>query len=132
MIEITNKAAAELKSLISTEGESQPAIRIYITGSSADAQYGLALADDINDYDVTMENNGIKIVMSPDVAAGFSDGSIDFVVDETGKNFIIQNAESGTCDNCEECDSCDDRIIFKTVCMIQSRIYIHPGFGRLT
>ena len=41
MIEITNKAAAELKALISTEEESQPAIRIYITGTSADAQYGL-------------------------------------------------------------------------------------------
>jgi Uncharacterized conserved protein len=107
MIEITNKAAAELKALISTEGESQPAIRIYITGSSADAQYGLALADDINDNDVTIENNGIKIVMEKDVVAGFSDGSIDFVVDETGKNFIIQNAESGTCDNCEECGICD-------------------------
>jgi len=67
----------------------------------------LALADDLNDNDVTMENNGIKIVMEKDVAAGFSDGSIDFVVDETGKNFIMQNAESGTCDNCEECDICD-------------------------
>jgi iron-sulfur cluster assembly accessory protein len=107
MIEITNRAAAELKSLLGTEGKSQPAVRIYMTGSSADAQYGLAVADDINDYDVTTENNGIKIVMDKDVAAGFSDGSIDFVVDETGKNFVIQNAESGTCDNCEECNICD-------------------------
>jgi iron-sulfur cluster insertion protein len=107
MIEITNKAAAEFKSIIDTEGNEQPAIRIFITGSSADAQYGLALADDITDNDVIMENNGIKIVMSPDVAAGFSDGSIDFVADSSGKNFIIQNAESGTCDNCEECDVCD-------------------------
>lgn len=107
MIEITNRAAAELKSLLKTEGNAQPAIRIYITGSSTDVQYGLALADDINDYDVIMENNGIKIVMSPDVAAGFSDGSIDFVTDRTGKNFVIQNAETGTCDNCEECNICD-------------------------
>ena len=88
-------------------GKSGSAIRIYITGSSADAKYGLALADDINDYDVTMENNGIKIVMASDVAVGFTDGSIDFVADRTGKNFIIQNAESGTCDNCEECNMCD-------------------------
>lgn len=105
MIEITDRAAAELKTLL--KNESQPAIRIYITGSSTDAQYGLAVADDINDFDVTVENNGIKIVMDKDVAAGFSDGSIDFVADESGKNFIIQNAESGTCDNCEECNICD-------------------------
>lgn len=105
MIEVTDRAASELKTLL--KNELQPAIRIYITGSTESAQYGLAVADDINDYDVIMENNGIKIVMDKDVAAGFSDGSIDFVADETGKNFIIQNAEYGTCDNCEECDICD-------------------------
>jgi len=107
MIEITNRAVEELKSLFDKEGIAQPAIRIYITESSADVHYGLALADDINDYDVIMENNGIKIVMSPKVAAGFSDGSIDFIADRTGKNFIIQNANSGNCDNCEECNICD-------------------------
>jgi iron-sulfur cluster insertion protein len=107
MIEITNRAAAELKSLLETEEITQPAIRIYITGSVEDVQYGLAVADDVNEYDIITENNGIKIVMSPDVAAGFTDGSIDFVVDRTGKNFIIQNADSGTCDNCEECNICD-------------------------
>jgi iron-sulfur cluster insertion protein len=105
MIEVTNKAATEFKSIIETEGNEPPAIRIFIIGSSTDAQYGLALADDITDDDVIMENNGIKIVMDPDVAAGFTDGSIDFAADS--KTFIIQNAESGTCDNCEECDVCD-------------------------
>jgi iron-sulfur cluster insertion protein len=108
MIEITNRAASEIKSLLSSAGISEPAIRIYVTGSSADAQYGLALADDISDNDIIMENNGIKIVMDIDVAAGFSKGSIDLVVDKTGKNFIIQNPEFGTCGNCEGCHSCDD------------------------
>jgi iron-sulfur cluster insertion protein len=107
MIEITNRAAAELKSLLGAEGVTQPAIRIYIASSGADVQYGLALADDITEFDEIMENNGIKIVMSSVVAAGFSDGSIDFIADRTGKNFIIQNANSGTCDNCEECNICD-------------------------
>ncbi|WP_410509506.1 iron-sulfur cluster assembly accessory protein [Methanosarcina hadiensis] len=107
MIEITDRAATELKFLLETEGIEQPAIRVYITGSTTDVQYGLAVADDINEFDVITENNGIKIVMSPDVAAGFSDGSIDFVVDGTSKNFIIQNADTGTCDNCEECNICD-------------------------
>ena len=108
MIEITNRAASEIKSLLSTEGISESAIRIYRDGSSADAQYGLALADDISDNDIIMESNGIKIVMEVDVAAGFSKGSIDFVVDKTGKNFIIQNPEFGTCEHCEECHGCDD------------------------
>jgi len=108
MIEITNRAAAELKVLLGNADISGSAIRIYIAGSTSDgAQYGLALADDITDYDVETENNGIKLVMAADVAAGFTDGSIDFVADARGKNFIIQNAESGTCNDCEECGICD-------------------------
>jgi iron-sulfur cluster insertion protein len=108
MIEITNRAAAELKSLLSSEGITELAIRIFIDGSSGDAQYGLALADDISDNDIIMENNGIKIVMEVDVAAGFSKGIIDFVVDKTERNFIIQNPGFGTCEHCEECHGCDD------------------------
>ena len=107
MIEITNRAATELKSLFEKEGIEQPAIRIYITESSADVHYGLALADDINEFDVITENNGIKIVMAPKVAAGFPDGSIDFKADSTGKTFILQYSFTGNCDNCEECYICD-------------------------
>lgn len=107
MIEITNRAAAELKSLFENEEIEQPAIRIYITKSGADVHYGLALADDINEFDVITENNGIKIVMEPKVAVGFPDGSIDFKADSAGKTFIIQNAFTGNCDNCEECYICD-------------------------
>jgi len=107
LIVVTDRAAAELKVLLGNADISGTPLRIYITGSIADAQYGLALADDITDYDVEMENNGIKLVMDKDVAAGFTDGSIDFVSDANGKNFIIQNAEFGTCSNCDECDVCD-------------------------
>lgn len=107
MIEITDKAATELKSLFEKEGIEQPAIRIYITESTADIHYGLALADDINEFDVITENKGIKIVMEPKVADGFPDGSIDFREDSSGKTFIIQNAITGSCDDCEECYMCE-------------------------
>jgi len=107
MIVVTERAAKELKTLLGNEEKSGMPVRIYITGSTADAQYGLELADEVTDFDVEMENNGINLVMDKDVAAGFKDGSIDFVSDAKGKNFIIQNAESGTCSNCDECDICD-------------------------
>jgi len=107
MIEITDRAARELKSLFDTAGIAQPAIRIYIAESGADIKYGLALADDISDFDVIMESNGIKIVMSPNVADGFSDGSIDFKSDSKGKTFIIQNANSDIFSYCEEYSICD-------------------------
>ncbi|MGE5457542.1 MAG: HesB/IscA family protein [Methanococcaceae archaeon] len=107
MIEITDRAATELKLLFENEEIEQPAIRIYTTESTADVHYGLALADDINEFDVITENNGIKIVMAPKVAAGFPDGSIDFRADSAGKTFIIQNALTGNCDNCEECYICE-------------------------
>jgi iron-sulfur cluster insertion protein len=107
MIEVTDRAAEELKVLLGNNDISGMPFRIYITGSTANAQYGLELADEVTDYDMEMENNGINLVMDKDVAAGFKDGSIDFVPDANGKIFIIQNDESGTCSNCDECDVCD-------------------------
>jgi iron-sulfur cluster assembly accessory protein len=107
MIEVTDRAAIEIKNLLTSADLPEAAIRIYIAGESSDAEYGLELADEITDYDVEIENNGVKLVMDKDVAAGFTDGSIDFVSDSKGKNFVIQNAESGTCSNCEECNICE-------------------------
>ena len=63
MIEVTDRAAAELKVLLGNNDISGMPFRIYITGSTADAQYGLELADEVTDYDIEMENNGINLVM---------------------------------------------------------------------
>lgn len=101
MIEVTDRAAVELKALLDQENKPELALRIFVAGvACSGVQYGLALDDEVKEEDVTMESNGIKLVMAKDIEQSFSEGSIDFVEDENGKGFLIRNPNAGGCGSC--------------------------------
>ena len=101
MIEVTEKAATELKTLLEEEGKPDLALRIFVAGiACSGVQYGLALDEEVKDDDVTMESNGIKLVMAKDIERSFTEGSIDFIEDENGKGFLIRNPNAGGCGSC--------------------------------
>jgi iron-sulfur cluster assembly accessory protein len=105
MIEVTDKAASELKTLLEQEGKPDIALRIFVAGVACSGiQYGLALDDEVKEDDVTMESNGIKLVMAKDIERTFSNGSIDFIEDENGKGFLIRNPTAG--EGCGTCGGC--------------------------
>jgi len=104
MIEVTERAAAELKELLEQENKPDIALRIFVAGvACSGVQYGLALDEEIKEDDVTMGSNGIKLVMAKDIQQNFPDGSIDFVEDENGKGFLIRNPNAGGCGTCGGC-----------------------------
>ena len=101
MIEVTEKAASELKTLLEQEEKPELALRIFVAGvACSGVQYGLAFDDEVKEDDVTMESNGIKLIMNKDIERSFSEGSIDFVEDENGKGFLIRNPTAGGCGTC--------------------------------
>lgn len=101
MIEVTDRAAVELKALLDQENKPELALRIFVAGvACSGVQYGLALDDEVKEEDVTMESNGIKLIMAKDIEQSFSEGSIDFVEDENGKGFLIRNPNAGGCGTC--------------------------------
>ena len=105
MIEVTEKAAAELKALLEQEGKPDLALRIFVAGvACSGVQYGLALDEEVKEDDVTMESNGIKLVMAKDIERNFSEGSIDYIEDENGKGFLIRNPNTGG--GCGTCGGC--------------------------
>jgi iron-sulfur cluster assembly accessory protein len=108
MIEITDRAAAEVKSLLREE-EPGYMMRIYIVNKpTGEPKYGLAFATSTNADDTILENNGIKLVIAKDVLDTIKEGSVDFVSDNNGKNFIIQSSSSSSeCTECDVCDNCD-------------------------
>lgn len=105
MIEVTDKAAAELKTLFEQEEKPELALRIFVAGVACSGiQYGLAFDDELKEDDVTMESNGVKLVMAKDIERSFSEGSIDFIEDENGKGFLIRNPTTGG--GCGTCGGC--------------------------
>ncbi|MEA1985265.1 MAG: iron-sulfur cluster assembly accessory protein [Euryarchaeota archaeon] len=106
MIDITDAAAAELKSLIESENKQGHALRIFIAGMGCSgAQYGMALDNETKEEDVTVDSKDIKIVMTTDIQDELSEATVDFIETPQGKGFVIDNpnamaAGCGTCSSC--------------------------------
>ncbi|SDG33158.1 iron-sulfur cluster insertion protein [Methanolobus vulcani] len=101
MVEVTDKAAAELKSLLEEQDKQDHALRIFIAGMSCcGVQYGMSLENEISEeHDLVVEDKGLKIVMNKDDADGLSEAKIDYVDGPSGKGFIIDNNNGGGCNS---------------------------------
>jgi iron-sulfur cluster insertion protein len=100
MVEVSEKAASELKSLLQEQDKQDYSLRIFIAGTSCcGVQYGMSLDNDISeDEDIVEEKNGLKIVMNKNDMDGLSTATIDYIEGPQGNGFIIDNASSaGSC-----------------------------------
>lgn len=91
-LELTITAAQAVKDLIEKRDLEGYALRIYIQGGGCSGfQYGMALDNNIRDEDTVVEEHGVKVVID-EVSIGYMQGaSIDFVENDMGSGFKIDN-----------------------------------------
>lgn len=105
MIEITDTAAAELKQLLENEKKNDYGLRIFEAGLGCSGiQYGLTLEKSQKDGDAVSESKGIKLFFNENIKADIEDFKIDFIDNEYGKGFIIDNPNAQKCGS--GCSSC--------------------------
>ncbi|AGH39211.1 iron--sulfur cluster insertion protein erpA [Bibersteinia trehalosi USDA-ARS-USMARC-188] len=95
----TDAAANKVKFLI--EGEDNPnlRLRVYITGGGCSGfQYGFTFDDQINDGDLTVENQNVGLVVDPMSLQYLIGATVDYVDGLEGSRFVVQNPNaSSTC-----------------------------------
>ena len=95
----TDAAAKKVKSLI--EGEDNPnlRLRVYITGGGCSGfQYGFTFDDQLNDGDLTIENQNVGLVVDPMSLQYLIGGTVDYTEGLDGSRFVVQNPNaSSTC-----------------------------------
>lgn len=92
-IALTERAASELKDLMTGQDKAESALRVWVAGGGCSGlQYGLALDDNEPEAgDQIFENNGVKIVIDP-MSLQYMEGAVvDFVDDNLGGGFKIEN-----------------------------------------
>lgn len=105
MIEITDTAAAELKELLEKENKNDHGLRVFAAGMSCSGvQYGLTLEKTAKEDDAVSESNGIKIFFKKDIQEDIEEFKIDFIDNEYGKGFVIDNPNASKCGS--GCSSC--------------------------
>lgn len=93
MINLTDRAATEMRRLIEEQGPAAAAIRVFVRGACGcgAAQYGMGLDDEIGEGDGIIEAQGVKLVVDSDSASHLEGAEIDYSDSLMGRGFMIKN-----------------------------------------
>lgn len=104
MIEVTDAAATELKQILEKENKSDHGLRIFAAGMGCSGiQYGLTLEKSPKTEDTVQESNGIKIFFNKDIQEDIDELKIDYIDNDNGKGFIINNPNLRCGSGCGSC-----------------------------
>ncbi len=104
MIEVTELAAGELKNLLEQENKQDHALRIFIAGMGCSGlSYGMTLDDTQKDDDLETTSNGVRLFMTSEIQESLDGAEIDYIDNEQGKGFVINDPNAPKCGSCCSC-----------------------------
>ena len=100
-LQFTDVAAKKVKILIADEENPNLRLRVYITGGGCSGfQYGFTFDDAINDGDMTIEKEGVALVVDPMSLQYLVGGCVDYTEGLEGSRFIVTNPNAKTTCGC--------------------------------
>jgi iron-sulfur cluster assembly accessory protein len=91
-ITLTEKAATEIKNLLESQGLQNAALRVFVSGGGCSGlQYGMAIADEVEEGDHEFEQHGVRVLVDPLSIHYIAGSSVDYVEDMMGGGFKIDN-----------------------------------------
>ena len=95
----SDNAAAKVNLLIIEEGNHNLNLRVFVNGGGCSGfQYGFTFDESINEDDMVMENNGVKLLVDAMSFQYLLGAEIDYQEDLKGAQFVIKNpSASSTC-----------------------------------
>ena len=91
-ITISERAAGEVRQLLEQEGMANGLLRVFVQGGGCSGlQYGMTIAEEAEPGDLELEQHGIRLLVD-DISIEYLRGaSIEFVEDEMGGGFKVDN-----------------------------------------
>ncbi|QWA10068.1 iron-sulfur cluster insertion protein ErpA [Sodalis ligni] len=100
-LQFTDSAAKKVKNLIADEENPNLKLRVYITGGGCSGfQYGFTFDDKINEDDMTIEKQGVALVVDPMSLQYLVGGSVDYTEGLEGSRFVVNNPNAKTTCGC--------------------------------
>ncbi|ORM66740.1 iron-sulfur cluster insertion protein ErpA [Pantoea rwandensis] len=100
-LQFTDAAAKKVQNLIADEENPELKLRVYITGGGCSGfQYGFTFDDQMNDGDMTIEKQGVALVVDPMSLQYLVGGSVDYTEGLEGSRFIVTNPNAKTTCGC--------------------------------
>lgn len=104
IVELTDKAASELKAYLEKQGKPSGALRIFVTaGGCSGLSYGMVVDEKVTDDDFTVEVNGAKVVVDRSSAPFIAGSVIDYKSEKLmGGGFVVNNPNAVSTCGCGE------------------------------
>jgi len=98
---LTDQAAAKAKELSARYEKKVCVLRVFIQGGGCSGfQYGFTLEDEVNDDDMIIENDGVKLAVDPLSFQYLMGSKVDYLEDLQGARFVIHNPNASTTCGC--------------------------------
>jgi iron-sulfur cluster insertion protein len=100
-IQFTDAAANKVLMLVTDEENPALKLRVYVTGGGCSGfQYGFTFDEKVNDGDLTIDKNGVTMVVDPMSLQYLMGGTVDYTDGLQGSRFIVQNPNATTTCGC--------------------------------
>ena len=100
-VTFSDAAAKKVKSLIDEENNPDLKLRIYISGGGCSGfQYGFSFDENVADGDVTVENDGVSLVIDPMSYQYLIGAEVDYTEGLEGAQFVVNNPNATTTCGC--------------------------------
>jgi len=97
----TEAAAAKVADLIAEEGNPELKLRVFVQGGGCSGfQYGFTFDEATNDDDMSLEKNGVKLLIDSMSFQYLVGAEIDYKEDIQGSQFVIRNPNATTTCGC--------------------------------
>lgn len=100
-VSFSDAAAKKVKALIEEEKNTNLKLRIYISGGGCSGfQYGFSFDENIGEGDVTIENDGVALVIDPMSYQYLVGAEVDYTEGLEGAQFVVNNPNATTTCGC--------------------------------
>jgi iron-sulfur cluster assembly accessory protein len=104
IVELTEKAAAELKLYLEKQGKPGAALRIFVTaGGCSGLSYGMVVDEKLTDDDFVIQVDGAKVAVDRSSAPFIAGSTIDYKAEKLmGGGFVVTNPNAVSTCGCGE------------------------------
>ena len=93
MMNVSDRAVAELKRIVDEQGQTDAAVRVFVQGACGcgAAHYGMGLETEFGEEESLIEAGGIRFVVDPDSVPYLEGAEIDYQDGLMNRGFMIKN-----------------------------------------
>jgi len=100
-MKFTEDAAAKAKHMIEQENNQNLKLRIYVAGGGCSGfQYGFSFDETVNEGDMTIERDGVALVIDPMSYQYLIGAEVDYTEGLQGAQFVVNNPNATTTCGC--------------------------------